>query len=254
MWRAAPTPPTTEPSQDRDAIMTMPNRDAGSQHVLGVDACKAGWVGIALADGAPRAYFATQIGELVSRAEQDAQIEIVAIDMPIGLPDSGSRQADILARRAVGPRRSSVFTTPVRAAFQSVDHPSAVAVNRELAGSGISAQAFALKIKLLEVDLWVRQARQRVVEVHPEVSFAVLAGRHLVSAWAGAETRRELLADEDILLTGDLGAAGMTAGVDDILDAAVAAWTARRVMRGEARCMPDPPQIFSDGWPCAIWA
>jgi hypothetical protein len=29
--------------------------------------------------------------------------------------------------------------------------------------------------------------------------------------------------------------------VDDVLDAAVAAWTARRLADGTARCLPDPP-------------
>jgi predicted RNase H-like nuclease len=43
------------------------------------------------------------------------------------------------------------------------------------------------------------------------------------------------------------------AGVDDVLDAAIAAWTARRVASGQARAVPDPPERFSDGLPCAIW-
>ena len=42
--------------------------------------------------------------------------------------------------------------------------------------------------------------------------------------------------------------------LDDILDAAIAAWTARRVARDEAQPMPDPPQVFSDGIQSAIWA
>jgi predicted RNase H-like nuclease len=41
--------------------------------------------------------------------------------------------------------------------------------------------------------------------------------------------------------------------VDDVLDAAIAAWTARRVARNEAQAMPDPPEVFSDGIPSAIW-
>jgi len=49
------------------------------------------------------------------------------------------------------------------------------------------------------------------------------------------------------------GEVGAEVAVDDILDAAVAAWTARRVARGQALSMPDPPEIFSDGLLCAIW-
>ena len=111
--------------------------------------------------------------------------------------------------------------------------------------------------ELLEVDDWVRRARQRVVEVHPEVSFTRLAGGPLTepkSTWAGATRRRQLLREAGIDLPDDLGAAGRAAAVDDVLDGAAAAWTARRVSRGEARPLPDPPELFSDGLPCAIWS
>lgn len=150
-----------------------------------------------------------------------------------------------------------MFVTPVREALAAPDHRTAGERSRELTGAGISIQSFALKPKLLEVDRWVRDARQRVVEVHPEVSFAELAGAPLADSkrtWAGAERRRRLLADAGVTLSGELGEAGRRAGVDDMLDAAVAAWTARRVATGAAVARPDPPEVFSDGWPCAIWS
>jgi hypothetical protein len=72
--------------------------------------------------------------------------------------------------------------------------------------------------------------------VHPEVSFAILAGRPLPESkrtWAGAIRRRRLLTEAGIVLDDDLGPAGTAAAVDDFLDDA-AAWTARRVARNEA--------------------
>jgi predicted RNase H-like nuclease len=57
--------------------------------------------------------------------------------------------------------------TPVRAALESPDHAIATAVNQKATGAGVSAQAFALRRKLLEVDAWVRHADITVVEVHP---------------------------------------------------------------------------------------
>jgi predicted RNase H-like nuclease len=89
------------------------------------------------------------------------------------------------------------------------------------------------------------------------VCFARLAGGPLTarkSTWAGAERRRALLAGAGIGLAGDLGGAAASAGVDDVLDAGAAAWAARRVLRGDARPLPDPPETFSDGWPSAIWS
>nr|WP_255371982.1 DUF429 domain-containing protein [Cellulosimicrobium sp. CUA-896] len=156
----------------------------------------------------------------------------------------------------MGALRSSVFMTPVRAALSAPDHATAVRVNREHAGEGISIQAFALRVKLLQVDAWVRTTRVRVVEAHPEVSFARMHGAALTSrksTWAGGEARRRLLAEQGVVLAGELGLEGEDTGADDVLDAAAAAWTARRVARGEAVPLPDPPEVFDDGWPAAIW-
>ncbi|MEV5739135.1 DUF429 domain-containing protein [Microbispora rosea] len=256
--------------------------------VLGVDACRAGWIGVVPPacprdGGAARAYFAPRIADLVALADADGEVAVVAVDMPIGLPDGlrdvhpdvhadarpggpaspgvpggrGRRRADVLARQELGPRWRSVFMTPVRAAIEADDYATAVAVNRRLTGEGVSRQAFGLKEKLLEVERWVREAGRHVVEIHPELSFARLAGAplpHPKTTWAGAERRRELLAAAGVVLAGDLGPAGAAAGVDDVLDAGAAAWTALRVASGEARPLPDPPEVFSDGIPCAIWA
>ena len=224
--------------------------------VLGVDACKAGWIGIALGDGQASPYFAAHITDLVGSAERDGPIEVVAVDMPIGLPDTGRRQADVLARQVAGPRWASVFITPVRPALEADDYVAAAEANRRLAGEGISRQAYGLREKLLQVDRWARETRRRVVEAHPEVCFAQLAGGPLSvrkSTWAGAARRRELLANAGITLSGDLGTVGEKSAVDDVLDAGAVAWTALRVARDEARCLPDPPETFSDGIPCVIW-
>jgi predicted RNase H-like nuclease len=227
------------------------------ERALGVDACRAGWVALAIEDGVTGAYFGEDIRALIARAEADGPLAVVGIDMPIGLPDRGLRQADLLARAAIGPRRSSVFMTPVREALVAADHATASAINRRYTGKGVSIQAFGLKPKLFEVEDWARGTPVRVVEVHPEVCFARLARAPLTapkSTWAGAEHRRALLAGAGIRLSGDLGAAGASAGVDDVLDAGAAAWAARQVLRGQAQPLPDPPETFSDGWPCAIWA
>lgn len=221
-----------------------------------MDACKAAWAGIALSDGAAHLYFATAVGDLAEQARVAGPLDVIAIDMPIGLPDTGRRQADVLARELVGPRRASVFMTPVRAAVEEEDYATATGVNVRLAGEGIPRQAHGLRARILQVDRWVRHSPHRVVEVHPEVSFACLAGVPLEaskSTWAGVAMRRRLLAGAGIVLAEDLGPAAGKAGVDDVLDAAIAAWTALRVACGHARPVPDPPETFSDGLPCAIW-
>jgi len=225
--------------------------------VVGVDACRAGWVGIVLSPGELSAHFAPDIEELAAAAERDGALDAVAVDMPIGLPDAGRRAADVLARQELGPRWASIFITPVRAALAHDDYKIASAENLRTAGEGISRQAFALRHKIRQVDRWIRRTDHRVVEVHPELAFARLAGQplpHSKSTWNGAAQRRHLLAAAGIRLDDDLAAVGATAGTADILDAAAAAWTAVRVAQGRARPMPDPPETFSDGLPAAIWS
>ena len=227
-----------------------------SSRVLGVDACKVGWVGVVVQDGVAAVHVAETVAALVADVEVDGPCAVIGIDIPIGLPDTGRRRADLLAYQLVGPRRSSVFMTPVRAALEAGSHAAAVRVNRERAGEGVSAQVYGLRSKIFEVDGWVRHARRPVVEVHPEVSFARLAGGPLPDGkrtWAGAHHRRRLLAEAGIELADEVGQAGRRAAVDDVLDAGAAAWSAARVAAGVATPLPDPPVEHSDGWPAAIW-
>jgi predicted RNase H-like nuclease len=219
--------------------------------VLGVDACKAGWVGIAWSGTHTTPHYATTIAEL---ADMAGPLSVIAIDIPIGLPDRGRRQADLLARAFIRPRQSSVFLTPVRPTLGVRQHSRASTINHEHTGQGLSIQAFSLLPKIQEVDDWLPKAPCQVVEIHPEVSFTELAGHPLPSkkTWTGAESRRELLENAGITLTGPLGEAGKAA-VDDILDAAVAAWTARRVHEGTAKSFPATPEIFTDNIEAAIW-
>ena len=88
------------------------------------------------------------------------------------------------------------------------------------------------------------------------VAYLMLAGAPLPDGkrtWAGVHHRRHLLAAAGIHVPDDLGPAGRLAAVDDVLDAAAAAWTAARVAAGTATPLPDPPVEHDDGWPAAIW-
>src|SRR5215475_12680434 len=225
--------------------------------VLGADACPAGWIGVVLSYGRLRAIVRAEIGDLVAVAAADEPLDAIAIDIPIGLADSGPRQADLLARKAAGPRYASVFLTPVRTALLGDTYPAALAVSRELTGRGISSQAYRLRAKILQVDRWRKEpAACPVVEAHPELSFAAMAGaplRDSKSTWAGMVRRRQLLAAQGIDCEDDLGLSGLRVGVDDVLDAAAVAWTARRIAAGSARRMPAEPERFSDGVDCAVW-
>jgi predicted RNase H-like nuclease len=225
---------------------------------LGVDACRAGWVGVVLHGGGAMVHVAETIAALVADAEAAGHLAVIGIDIPIGLPDTGRGAADVLAYQLMGPS-TVVGVHDAGAGGVGSWQPrcrGAGEPGRERVGAGVSAQVYGLRSKILEVDGWVRHARSRVVEVHPEVSLAGLAGGPLPDGkrtWAGARHRRRLLAAAGIDLADDVGHAGRHAAVDDVLDAGAAAWTAARVAAGAARPLPGPPVEYSDGWPAAIW-
>jgi predicted RNase H-like nuclease len=211
--------------------------------VAGVDARHGGWVAIVLDAGQFADSISTPTFEELLGMVPDARV--VGVDIPIGLPSKGVRAADVAARVFVGPRRSSVFPTPPRPALVAATYAEARGVLPSL-----SAQSFALGKKILEVEACLEE---RVVEVHPEVSFAGLAGRplrHSKRSWNGQMERRRLLASAGIELPEELTAG--QAAADDVLDAAIAAWSAGRKERGEAATLPADPPV-QDGRPVAIW-
>jgi len=160
---------------------------------------------------------------------------VVGVDLPIGIPESGTREADVAARRFVGPRASSVFSTPTRPVLEAETYAQARAVATRLTGKSISAQAYALSRRILELDDRAHDD-ERVIEVHPEVSFHELARRPLLSKRGtdGLAERRALLEEAGI----DLPATAPRIAEPDLLDATICAWTARRYARGEALPLP----------------
>ncbi|MDA2802912.1 DUF429 domain-containing protein [Nocardiopsis suaedae] len=221
-------------------------------HVVGVDGCAGGWVAVHLREGVfSGARFHARLCALVDGAEGG----VIAIDVPLGLPPDGRlwRECDLRARSALGPRRGSVFPVPSRRVLECTSREQADRVQRELAGKGVAAQAFALFPKIREAEEQRRRG-VRLHGVHPEVSFAAMAGGPLAwskRTWNGQAQRLRLLGAQGISLPDDLGQAGPVP-VDDVLDAAAAAWSAKRIADGVAGSLPDPADRDEGGGPVAI--
>ena len=216
---------------------------------VGVDGWRNGWVGIELEDGVFRgAWTAADAGELLGAA---AGADVIAIDIPIGLPATGTRACDRAAKQLLGRRSSSLFLTPPRSVMEAEPYGAANALCKAQFGFGISRQAYGLRAKVLEID---GVDDPRLHEVHPELAFRAMAGEVLPSkkTWAGVEARREALRLEGIVMPVDLGGAGPVP-VDDVLDAAAAAWTARRIANGSAGVVPENVELDERGKRMAIW-
>jgi len=220
--------------------------------VIGVDGCPDGWVAVVLADDAVDVAHVSSVDGLDALAPAGT---VVAIDMPMWFPTAPPRRSETAARALLGAgRASSIFPTPIRAAIDAPDHATANAISRREVGRGVSAQAYALTAKIREVDAWRRDTVLDVREVHPETSFAVLLGGpavHAKKTWSGIGERRRALAAAGIDLTPFEDRSVGRAAVDDVVDAAVAAWTARRILDGTATRLPADPGDEPDD---VIWA
>jgi predicted RNase H-like nuclease len=227
------------------------------RRVIGLDGCPDGWVAVELRDGAVSDV--AVVGHVADVL--DGSHDAVGIDIPVGLLDVPVRDADAHARRVLGRRASTVFSTPPRvvvdlvAADPGVSHAEASALAVAATGAGISIQAFRLLPRIVEVDGAVA-AGAAVLEVHPEVAFAHLAGRPLArkTSWAGLEQRRTLLTSAGVHLPADFDGADRCAP-DDVLDAAVCALTADLVAgAGDHVTLPPVPTQLDRGRPVVIHA
>jgi predicted RNase H-like nuclease len=102
-------------------------------------------------------------------------LDVLALDIPIGLKERGPRKCDLLARRLLkAGRASSVFPAPVRPVLSSNTYQQACQTRFEIEGKRMSLQAWALVEKIRTVDAILRTdtpIRDKTSEVHPEVSF-----------------------------------------------------------------------------------
>ena len=131
----------------------------------------------------------------------------------------------------------------------------------------MAKQAFQIFGKIIEIDSLLRGRAElagRVFECHPELSFWAMNGNAPIAEpkkvkgtpyGPGLELRRRLLLAhgfEGGVLEASV-ARDCMAGLDDLIDACAAAWTAARIARREAISFPDPPERDTFGLPVAIW-
>lgn len=207
--------------------------------VLGVDGWRGAWIG-ALLEG--RCVSLLMLPDVTAVLAVPG-VTVVGIDMPIGLSENGVRACDVQARHRLGPAGSSVFPTPVRAVLATDDYAAARALSRAATSPprAPSAQAFQLVPAIRQLDDALGDPpSDRVVEVHPELSFRALdpAVRDRKGSARGSLQRlRALRTVMDV--ENALAAAPIGVPLIDALDACAAAWSAQRIADGTAESVGD---------------
>ena len=233
--------------------------------VAGVDACKRGWI-VAFRDlDAPHVVRVRVEPTIEAVLDAPERPSVVAVDMPIGLPERagrGGRTADQLARDLLGQRRGTVFPTSVRSVVYAETYTAAIALSRSPATQPFapSPPAYAIFPRIREIDRLLRSRPDligRVVEAHPEMAFWAMNGDAPVlepkTTIAGLRTRRRLLQEAGIPSSVVNHMPPRGAAKDDLPDALASLVVAEHVAHERARSLPDPPETDEHGIPMAIW-
>jgi predicted RNase H-like nuclease len=215
-----------------------------AETVIGVDGCPAGWIAAIWRDGKATIKL-FPLGGFVEILNEDAAV--IAVDMPIGLPQQHGRRAERAARRVLKARGSSVFSTASRAAYAAKTWEEACEINLKNSDppKKLSKQSFALSAKIREIDAVISPELQtRIREVHPEVIFFEMNDcRPVLSKKKNAEGRAERI---EILKRSNFPFSTLEwpnflkkdVGGDDIIDACACAWSARRILEGKESHYP----------------
>jgi len=235
--------------------------------IAGLDGAPKGWV---VATGALRKGVVSNVSlRLIATIDElfdgAGTPNIAAIDIPIGLADvaaAGGREADRLARRALGARRNSVFSAPPRAILHERDYQRALRVCRETSAEsvGLSKQAHNILPRIAEVDVFLAgdaKRKRALFEAHPEVSFAAMKGddeglvpcAHRKRDPGGRAERVALLEGVGLRETEPAleSLRGGALPVLDAIDALACLWTAARLARGAHRALPEQATPDANG-------
>jgi predicted RNase H-like nuclease len=250
--------------------------------LAGVDGCRGGWVVAFVRPAGEELHFRVvpDFPDILAGLENPS---IVAVDMPIGLPERagrGGREAEARVRPLLGMRQSSVFSIPSRAAVYSQIGPfenqaatyaahrqcSVVARSTSDPPRGVAIQSFMIFPKIRELDARLCAdpvLAERIFETHPEVAFWRLNGEQVVETpkkVGGRPHPPGMALRRDLLIAAGMPREVLTAkppkgaAEDDLLDAFACAAIARRLHAGIAEPFPNPPPVDRYGLPMAIWA
>lgn len=172
---------------------------------------------------------------------KNEDVKSILVDIPIGLPESGIRACDEEAMNLLRNRRSTIFSIPSRDVVETDDYWTA----RDENGGSLGSQSWWLFPRIREVDVFLQEnekAREKVYEGHPEICFRKLQQNDLASKTSevGREQRLSLLEQHDPRLhekvrdlvdcrspNSEWHHRISKGKIDDVVDAAVLALTAR---------------------------
>ncbi len=241
--------------------------------MVGLDGCRAGWIAISLwLRTNPDVSTTSEVShvEWSLLMGQEDLFDLLQnchqawIDVPIGLAsstdvDAPKRACDLAVRDALGSKRSSIFTPPIREVLDFDSYHEAMERQYQLIGAKCSIQAWNLTPKIREMDaLWERleHAQDKIHEAHPEWQFLCwVKGASETPLYSkktkeGRSQRLSILTHQGFSQAPKVFSSCITqtnrkdVQPDDVLDAMAIAWGSYQAVNGAGRSFPEgtPPR------------
>ncbi len=144
---------------------------------LGIDWSKKGWV-FCYFDGSNAAI------EIREKFSVENFLKRVLVDIPIGILPDRFRICDMMARKLLKERKSSIYPVPPWRAIITNSYKKGLCISRKLTGKGFSKQLWNIRKPIIEVNLYLREhpdQREIIYESHPELCLKALCGKDFPS-------------------------------------------------------------------------
>jgi len=218
--------------------------------LIGIDGCSGGWICAANQNGI---LSVNQFDCIAKLFDTYSNLDLALIDMPVGLPSNKEQERlrpDSFARKMIKERTSTIFPVPCRQAVYAKTISDAYSENVRALGKKFTPPTAGILPKMREVDNFLQHHKEyhtKLFESHPEVCFAALNEKTVLSKKNTVEGQRERLqilarykCTVEESFVGELSVK-LHCAKDDIIDAICLSVTAEMAYWGNYRTLPEQP-------------
>lgn len=234
----------------------MTKRKVAGYSCIGIDACKRKWIAVCISD---KGFEVGKFDAIADICKSYLDCDTYLIDIPIGLPESRDDvRPDMLVKKELGRKGSSIFPVPCRQAVYADDKSRARELNISTLGKSLSEQSLGISKAIRQVDEFLKanpEWKNRLLESHPELCFSKLNGNQPImenkTTAEGHNKRLEVLKRHypaaDKVIEKFLAVGPNRKKTDDVVDALCLAVTGRLIVENGCRRFPEKPMMDSTG-------
>lgn len=223
---------------------------------VGIDGCKGKWIAVYINEDFFEVEKFRTINDICYRyPNSDSYI----IDIPIGLVENKSQlRPDMLVKKELGKKGSSIFEVPCRQAVYAEDKRVAKELNIAILGKSLSEQTLGITKAIRQVDEFLQikpQWKNKLLESHPEFCFLKFNNnqpilKHKTSAegqYKRLEILRKYYPKTDKVIEKFLADVPFRKKIDDVVDALCLAVMGRLILERGIKTIPEKPKLDNRG-------